>query len=244
MKHQCLIYFGLLLLPVASSCQSENESNEGKLSSDLTEVLDKVGKTAEEFKGKLDELLTLDMASKTSGYESKLAEKEYRKGGSFESLKYVWKKTNRTRRVEFIKGSYIDAPVEDRIELSWVKNTTLEEFKRNYHNLTKEEIAKAEAAMDTKLKEMQADGKVSESQAKAASSIAKSSLGNQRVTDVPNLGDYSVFVESKFIGAEMKDLKVFYRGLSFNISVDLSNDQAYNDKKAIEVARLIIKEKL
>ena len=231
MKHQCLIYFGLLLLPVAFSCQSENESKDGKLSSELSEVLDKVGKTAEEFNGKLDELLTLDMASRASGYESKLAEKEYRKGGSFENLKYAWKKTNRTRRVEFVKGSFIDVPVEDRVELSWVKNTTLEEFKRNYHNLTKDEIAKAEAAMDNKLKEMQADGKVSESQSKAASSIAKSSIGNQKVTDVPDLGDYSVFVESKLLGAKMKDLKVFYRGLSFNISVDLSNDQAYNDKR-------------
>jgi len=39
----------------------------------------------------------------------------------------------------------------------------------------------------------------------------------------------------------MRELKVFYRGIQFTLSTDLSADAAYNDKKAIETAKLIIK---
>ena len=40
------------------------------------------------------------------------------------------------------------------------------------------------------------------------------------------------------------DLKVFYKGLSFTLEVDLSDNAADNDKKAIETAKMIINQKL
>ena len=238
------IIMSIALLGFLFSCQSDSENHEKSVANDVSDAIAMAGKTAEEFEGKLDELLTIEMASKASCFDRESAKKDYTKAGSFESLKYVWKKTNRTRRIEFMKGNFIDAPVEDRIELSWVKNTTLDEFKRNYHALTKQELANAEAAMNEKLREMQTNGKTTKSQTEAAASMAKASLKGNKVTVVSNVGDYSVFVESYMLGAELKDLKVFYKGLSFTINVDLSNDQDFNDKKAIEVTRMIIDEKL
>lgn len=233
----------LSAIVIVTACNSE-ENGTGKLHSDLENLEQIIGKTTEDFKGNLDELLTLEIASKASGFESKIAEKDYLKGGAYESVKYKWKKTKRVRKIEFMKGRFIDAPIDDMIELSWVQNTTLEKFKRDYHTLTKAEIENAEKAMDKKLDEMESDGSVSEDQSKAASSTVKSSIESLKVTEAKNVGDYAVFVDNKLLGVATRSLKVFYRDLSFTINVDLSDDIAYNDKKAIEVARMIIDEKL
>jgi hypothetical protein len=46
------------------------------------------------------------------------------------------------------------------------------------------------------------------------------------------------------MGVSTRDLKVFYKGLSFTLEVDLSDNAANNDKKAIETAKMIINQKL
>ena len=161
---------------------------------------------------------------------------------SFESLVYKWP-SDRTKEVD-LGSTKMEVPVKNSIQLSWVKNTTLEQFKRDYHNPTKEELKQAEAAMNDKMNDMQAKGEVSKDQASIASNEAKSSLSKLKVFEVPNLGDYAVFVNTGIFGAEIRDLKVFYKGLSFTITADLSDDAAYNDKKCIETAKKIINEKL
>jgi hypothetical protein len=64
------------------------------------------------------------------------------------------------------------------------------------------------------------------------------------VNEVPNLGDYAVFVDSGIMGVTTRDLKVFYKGLSFTLRVDLSDDMQDNDQKAVTAAKMIIEEKL
>jgi len=130
------------------------------------------------------------------------------------------------------------------IELSWVKNTTLEQFKHDYHNPTAEEIKNAEVAMNNKAKELNAEGKASKEQTDAANTIAKGSISKFKVEEVPNLGTYAVFVNSGIMGVSTRDLKVFYKGLSFTLGIDLSDDVTFNDKKAIETAKMIIEQKL
>jgi murein L,D-transpeptidase YcbB/YkuD len=222
---------------VAFTCEGDKKTDDlNNLEEDVSNILNEAGIKAEDFKGKLDELLTLEMAAQVTGLPAGEAEKET----TFINVSYQWD-SDRTTTVEITKGNKMTVPASNSIELSWVKNTTLEEFKRQNRNPTAEELAKGEVAIDNKLKELEADGKATNDQSSAASGIAKSAMASAMFEDVPNLGTHAVFVNLVFMGMPMRDLTVFYRGIQFTLSTDLSADAAYNDKKAIETAKLIIK---
>lgn len=228
----------------AFTCSGDKKENQqlNSLEKEAVELAAEAGVKAEDFKDKIDELLTLEMAAQVSGLLESEAEKDHSKFSSLESLKYEWK-SGRTKKVA-INGQSINVPANNTIELSWVKNTTLEQFKHDYHNPTAEEIKNAETAMNAKANELNAEGKASKEQTDAANTIAKGSISKFKVEEVPNLGTYAVFVNSGIMGVSTRDLKVFYKGLSFTLGVDLSDDVTFNDKKAIETAKMIIEQKL
>lgn len=212
------------------------------LEKEALELTREAGLKAEDFKDKIDELLTLEIAAQVSGFPANEAEKKH-STIVMESVKYEWK-SDRSKKLEISKDNFMNIPLKNVIELSWVKNTTLEQFKHDYHNPTAEELNRAKVAMNNKANELGAEGKVSKAQADEANNIAKKSISKFKVEEVPNLGDYSVFVNSGIMGVSTRDLKVFYRGLSFTLNVDLSEDAADNDKKAIKTAKMIITQKL
>jgi len=227
----------------AFSCNGDKTEKEqlNSLEKEALEVTKEAGLKAEDFKDKIDELLTLEMAAQASGLPETEATKKHNTT-VMESVKYEWK-SDRTKKVA-INGQTINVPATNYIELSWVKNTTLQQFKHDYHNPTAEELKNAEIAMDKKANELNAEGKASKEQTDAANNIAKNSISKFKVEEVPNLGDYAVFVNSGIMGVSTRDLKVFYKGLSFTLEVDLSDNAANNDKKAIETAKMIINQKL
>ncbi len=237
-----LIIGCLGLLTMSYTCGDTN-INENALGEEVEAMVGEQVKTAESLNGKLDELPTMKMAANISGLNEVEGKKDYTKWGSFESLKYEWK-SEREKSLEVSKDNFMKCKVENVIELSWVRNMTLAEFKQNYHNPTKEEIANAKKAMGNKMDELNKVGKASEEQGSQALNIAESSISKFSVTEAPGVGDYSVFVNSGIMGAKTRDLKVFYRGLSFSLNVDLSDDAKYNDAKAIQLAKKIITEKL
>ena len=228
----------------AFSCEGDKKENAqlNGLEKEAVELAEEAGVKAEDFKGKIDELLTLEMASQVSSLPAAEAEKKH-STIVMESLKYQWK-SNRTRKLEISKGNFMDIPLKNTIELSWVKNTTLKQFKHDYHNPTAEELKNASVAMDKKMKELEANGNATKQQADVASGITKGSISKFRVEEVPSLGTYSVFVNSGMMGVTTRDLKVFYKGLTFSLNVDLSNNKEDNDKKAIKTAQMIIDQKL
>ena len=227
----------------AFSCNGDKTEKEqlNSLEKEALEVTKEAGLKAEDFKDKIDELLTLEMAAQASGLPETEATKKHNTT-VMESVKYEWK-SDRTKKVA-INGQTINVPATNYIELSWVKNTTLQQFKHDYHNPTAEELQKASSAMDKKANELNAEGKASKEQTDAANNIAKNSISKFKVEEVPNLGDYAVFVNSGIMGVSTRDLKVFYKELSFTLEVDLSDNAANNDKKAIETAKMIINQKL
>ncbi|MDD2984857.1 hypothetical protein [Flavobacterium sp.] len=228
----------------AFTCTGDKKENLplNSLEKEALDLSREAGLKAEDFKDNIDELLTLEMAAQVSGLPANEAEKEH-STIVMESVKYEWK-SDRTKKFEISKGNFMDIPLKNLIELSWVKNTTLEQFKHDYHNPTAEELKNAQAAMDDKMNQLIAEGKASKEQTDQANSIAKGSISKFKVEEVPNLGDYSVFVNSGIMGVSTRDLKVFYKGLSFTIQADLSDNIVDNDKKAIETAKLIITQKL
>ena len=143
-----------------------------------------------------------------------------------------------------VMGNKMNMPRRDEIKLSWLENMTLTEFKQQNHNPTKEELESAGKAINNKMDELENDGKATKDQTTAATSITENAMKNYSVEEVPNVGEYAVFANTKMAGIAMRDLKVYYNGLSFNVTVDLSDDTKVNDAKAIALAKRIINEKL
>ena len=253
-----LILACVTLLLLATSCDGNKNEQKETLETDLKNIINEHAKVADDFIGKLDELLTLEMAAAASGYPAAEAKKrpdsEAEKKINKISISYTWQKTNRTKVVK-VMGRKIDAPRPDVVELSWVKNTTLEGFKKENHNPTADELAQTSAeidkktielneSIDDKSDELNAQGKATKEQTDAAKSIAKKALNNISVEEVAGVGDYAVFTNTKFAGMPIRELVVYYNGLSFKLMVDLSDDAKINDEKAIALAKQIIKEKL
>jgi hypothetical protein len=245
MKTLVLSLISLFLL--AFTCEGDKKENNSSMETELNQVIEENVLIAEDFKGKLDELLTLEMAAETSGYPSSEAKKspdsEIEKKYNKISISYSWEKTNRTQQIEMM-GRKMDVPVNDEVTLSWVENSTLEGFKKKYHNLTEAEIEASNQGIDEKTAELNSDGKATQEQAEMAKSIAKNAMKNFSVEEVSNVGDYAVFVNQKFAGVPTRELKVFYKGLSFSLLVNLSENASYNDNKAIALAKKIINQKL
>ena len=233
-------YIGILSLILLTTACSDAQK-EGDLSTELDQALESVQIDANEFSGKLDELLTLEMASSCASLPKEKAKVNYNKvmkNAAYHSIRYDWE-SDRKRTIE-ISGRSMEVPKTNSVELSWVKASTLEEFSRDYHNPTKEELENAKNAMKAKEAEMVKEGKVTEEQAGMADDLATSMMENYTVIDVPNLGDKAVWIQRK-LGNE---LKVLYNGVEFQLTVDLSDNEGDNKTKSIKLAQQIIDEKL
>lgn len=234
----------LILLSVFLFAFSCKEENKNELENQLeTAIESSGGKTADEWNGKLDQLFTLEMASQVTHYNASEAVKDYNqvlKNPQTHSVQYKWDKG----RVEVsdkiknpITGKPMEIPTNDYVEVSWVRTTTLEEFKRNYHTPTAEELANASKAMDAKMKEMQNSGKATSDQAAMAKEMATSLGEGLSYTEIPSIGNYAVWNNKD------KNLKVFYQGLEFQVYANLGNEDK-NKEACIATAKLIITEKL
>ena len=128
----------LILLSIFLFAFSCKEENKNELENQLeTAIESSGGKTADEWNGKLDQLFTLEMASQVTHYDASEAVKDYNqvlKNPQTHSVQYKWDKG----RVEVsdkiknpITGKPMEIPTNDYVEVSWVRTTTLEEFKHN-----------------------------------------------------------------------------------------------------------------
>lgn len=227
----------LCLFLLAFTCKEEDkEAVENQLE---TAIASSGGKTAEEWKGKLDQFFTLEMAAEATGYDASEATKEYNqvlKSPETHSMQYKWDK-GRIEMSDKIKnpitGKPMEIPTNDYIEVSWVRNTTLEQFKLNYHTPTQEEIANASKAMKEKMQEMQNAGKATAEQASMANEMASALGEGLSFDEIPNLGTYSVWNNKD------KQLKVFFNGLEFQVYANLGAETK-NKQACIKAAQLII----
>ncbi|EID75387.1 hypothetical protein [Imtechella halotolerans] len=238
MKATAIIILHLFFLSFSCS----NTGGVSKLEQETNEAIEKaIGKTSDEFYGKLDQLLTLEIASKVAGYSADQAKKEYSKflkDPATHSVSYLWDKGRIKKVNNPITNKAMNVPIDDFVKISWVRNTTLDKFKFDYHTPTVEEIEKANEAMDAKLNEMVGEGKVTKDQADLSKGMANGLMEGQSFIPVTHLGDHAMW------NTKYKQLKVFYRGLEFEITVEISDSESLNKQKSIEVAQRIIKENL
>jgi hypothetical protein len=204
-----------------------------------------VGSTllAENYAGKLDQLLTLEMAAQVSGFDASKAIKEHenKAGKAFgneakppRECNYLWG-NGRTRSVS-MGASNVQAKIKDKVGINWVSNTTLERFKRNYPVLSAEQ--KVEAAKKLDEEHQKTNGSSSSAADKEISEVGNDMITSLETEEVRGTGEAAVWYPNS------NELKVFYKGLTFAVIVDVSDNKETNKTKALELANKIIIEKL
>lgn len=232
---------GLLLL---LSCSSNGKANEKKSTQDVVSTQEKkaVVLNAEDYAGKLDELLTLEMAAQVSGFDASKATKEHENKASAifggekkppRECNYLWE-NSRTRAIT-VGGNTINAPYKDKVGINSVSNTTLERFQRNYGVLTDEQ----KKAAAQKLEEEATNREVSGTQAgQQMTEVGKGMITNLQAEEVAGVGEAATWYPN------FNEIKVFYGSLTFALVVDISDDKSTNKAKSIALSQQIINEKL
>lgn len=227
----------LLIVVTITACKDDSKNDtSNQVNSAIDQALDS---KRNPWTGKLDQLLTQEMAAQALGYHAADAKKEYRQifeNPDTHDLSYSWE-MGREKEMEIPYAGKVMFPTDDRIELRWVKTTTLEDFKNSYRTPTAEELKNAEQAMQERMAEQVKQGKMTQEQADMGTGLGSSLGSGVSYNVVNNVGDHALWNNKD------KSLSVFYKGLQFQINVDVG-DETTNKSKAVEVAQMIIKEKL
>lgn len=240
-----IIYFlptlGLLIL---LSCSSNGKANEKKSEQNAVSTQEKKSVTlnADNYSGKLDELLTLEMAAQASGFDASKATKEHDNKASAifggekkppRECNYLWE-NGRTRAVS-VGGNTINAPYKDKVGINSVSNTTLERFQRNYGVLTDDQ----KKAAAQKLEEEAANREKGQTEAgQQMTGVGKTMITNLQVELITGVGEAASWYPNS------NEIKVFYGGITFALVVDVSDDKSVNKAKSIALAQQIINDKL
>lgn len=199
---------------------------------------------AADFAGKLDELLTLEMAVQVSGFNASKVIKEHgnKASAAFGGEKkpprecnYLWE--NGRTRVLTVGGNTMNAPYKDKVGINSVSNTTLERFKRNYGAMTGEQKLAASKQLEEETDKTKPDG-TSNAADKKMAEVGTAMINNLQAEEISGVGEAATWYEKS------NELKVFYNGLTFALIVDISDNKSLNRNKSIELANLIISNKL
>ncbi len=195
---------------------------------------------AADYAGRLDELLTPEMAAEISGFDASKATKEHENKASAifggekkppRECNYLWS-NGRTRAIT-MGGNTVNAPYKDKVAIHSVSNTTLERFKRNYGALTEEQKQAA-----VKKLEEEAGKNNNSTASQNMTQVGTGMVQNFQAEAITGLGAAATWYENS------NELKVLYKGLIFSVVVDISDDKKVNREKSIELAKRIIRGKL
>lgn len=199
---------------------------------------------AADFAGKLDELLTLEMAVQVCGFDASKVIKVHENkasaafGGEKKPLRecnYLWE--NGRQKTITAGGNSIKTNYKNVVGIKSVSNTTLERFKRSYGALTDEQ--KKAANKQIELQKAKSTNEETNSEAsKQMAEVGTGLINNLQAESISGVGEAATWYEKS------NELKVFYKGLTFAVVVDISDNKNLNRNKSIELAKLIIDKKL
>ncbi len=222
-----LTLFVALLLLGSSTARSQNPG--------------KNALNADNYSGKLDQLLTPEIAAAISGFDASRAVKEHENkahkvfGGKKKApteCNYLWS-NGRTRPVA-VGGNTIAAPIKDKVGITRLSNITLERFKRSYSPLDQEQKAAAKKRLETEVNKRSDGGSASRSMTETG----KGMIDKLKVEAISGVGEAASWYP------DFNELRVFHRGVTFSVVVDISDDKSVNRQKSIDLAKRLISEKL
>ena len=190
--HHYLVIFILFFI----SCKGDHKPNKATLENEKTTYEKKV------FLNKdFNELLTLEIAVKITGFDSSNVQKtSRRKGMTSEILKYHWEHQNEVSN-EVETTSSNKRIVRPRVDFVQINFVVFDTDKASFLNFV-------------------------------------SVSTHPELSEIPTVGEISYWNSTK------KYLEVYSNGVSFRVMAVVSDDDDLNKEKTIQLAQLIIKEKL
>lgn len=190
---------------------------------------------AKAYEGKLNELLTLEMAAQTMGFPAEEADIDYNTAmanPSFHSLNYTWDR-GRTRPMT-VANMTVQVPDLDRLELSGIQEISRDDFQFQYRVLTPQEIEQSNQLMKDALQERVEKGEISQEQASLAGELGQGLAGNQVREVLTEVGESATWMPED--GA----LYVYQGGLMFRLSIDQDQKPEVLRQKLIGLAGKIL----
>ena len=215
--------------------KSQDENNsisvedfEAQISPDL------LGKPVEKFNNKLDELLTLEMASEALGLPGGDAEKDYEQtfnDPTLHSIAYKWN-TGRKETLSLPSGRKLDVPAQDYVKLAWLQHSNQNKYNNTYREPTKEELAALDRILGDETEKMDLPDNVNET---LKEDLGDGLASNLNFIDVSGVGDLARW------NTKTNELPVYYKGISFIIQVNSGRGTEGDKDIAAEVAKKIVK---
>lgn len=226
--------FYLMILLGMVSCGEKN--NSGSLN-EAVELAESKGlfEAAKAYEGKLNELLTLEMASNTMGFPAEEADVDYNttlSNPSFHALNYTWDR-GRTRPMT-VANMTVQVPDLDRLELSGIQEISQKDFEFQYRVLTQEEVQQSNQLMKDALQERVSKGEITQEQADLAGGLGEGLAGNQTREIVSDVGQAATWMP------EEGSLYVYQDGLMFRLTINQAADSQELRQKLIKLAAEII----
>ena len=201
------------------------------------------------YADKLDQLLTLKMAADFAMLPAESAKVKYfnaMKNTDNHDVKYLWK-SDRKRSMKDV-GVDMVVPVSNLVQLNGIKKRSFESFKLTHRAPTDAELKQADKAMEDAFDKKSGNKKVNEQVEKleemkvdkgTQKSVAKSMGGAfakvaQSYREVRGLGEAASW------NAVERRLYVLDNGVEISVSVDLSDDDAVNEQKAIVLMKQLL----
>ncbi|WP_111670594.1 hypothetical protein [Algoriphagus litoralis] len=236
-KYNALLLLPLGLILMSNSCGSESKKDE--VTSEISEVLGEATEASgmaslDDYTGKLNELLTLEMAASLTGYDPADASEDYSQimGPQYHSIAYTWDR-GRTKVMK-VGTMSVDVPDLDVVQLDGLAEISKKDFEYNNRQLTEQDLKDIDNAMSSKLDEKVADGSVSKDQGDMAADMAKGFLGDLTREPVSGVGEMAVWMPGHHA------LSVYEDGVTFILRVNLNDDMETCKSKAAVLAKQIL----
>lgn len=236
-RYSILLFIPLGLLLMSNSCGSDSKKDE--LKSELSEAIENADKASgtkslDKYTGKLNELLTVEMAAKVTGYNAEEAIEDYSQNINprYHSIAYNWD-LGRTRIMK-VGAMDLEVPVMELVQLDGLALTSKQDFEYMNRQLTEEDLKNLDQAMNSKMEEKEADGTLSKEQSKMAGDLGKGMMGDLSREKVSGVGELAVWMPGQY------SLSVYENGVTFIVRVNLNDDIETCKSKAGILAKEIL----
>jgi hypothetical protein len=247
------LFLTLFALFFFASCSGENSEKSGdQLAAALSSVSIDSDVSGENtcllaYAKNYDQIVSEAEILSLTGFSKEVMETNYQKflkDPAFHAMQYKFK-NKRMGKLGSLKGEY---ELPDVVEITGIKASTLERFKKSYSAMTDEDRKLVEQqmsnAIDGKSKNKQANeageklekANVDKETAKTIGSgiMSKFQEISQHYQEVSGLGDAASW------NAMTNDIVVWKKGAEFQVKVEVSSEEEVNKALALKIAKLVL----
>lgn len=257
-RNRLMMMPGLVLLLVMNSCDGKKDEENmqdvealvNQAATGIDADVSGENKCLLSFAGKLNELVTPQMAATATGLPAGNMHESYSKvlkNTAYHEMIYSWE-NGRMQEMPYLTGKKINTQVSDKVAISGIKAMSVTQFKNTYRNVTQDEMAIAEKKTNDALQGKTGNEQVKKAvkkldeigadrnQAAAAAGELRGMFAEvtESYSDVSGLGDAASWNSFE------NRIYVLKGGVVFSINADLG-DTRRNKEIAVKLAREVLR---